>query len=66
MKGRLVDESHSQSFSLRGHMLVDIRALARERGESMSFIVREAIRLYIDQQRRTRAESTDEQSDSAS
>lgn len=49
-----MDEAHSQSFSLRGHMLEEIRILAQERGESMSFIVREALRSYIDQQRRAR------------
>lgn len=51
----MVDEAHSQSFSLKGYMLEEVRALARKRGESMSFIVREALRQYLEQQRRAQS-----------
>ena len=37
----------SHSFSLPIDVLEDIRSLAEERDESMSFIIREALREYL-------------------
>jgi predicted transcriptional regulator len=45
-----MEEARSQSFSLRSDMLEALRRMAAVRGESMSFIVREAIRTYIENQ----------------
>ena len=36
-----------QGFSISDHDLEDLRALADARGESMSFILREALRAYV-------------------
>lgn len=47
MKGALVSYRHSQSFSLPSHVMEQIRRLAELRGESMSFVVREALRCYL-------------------